>query len=65
VTTKSLGAEDSPMVGMVVLSGSAGQSDKRLGETLHNFAQLQLVQDGGLSGSIKTHHQDSHLFLSP
>jgi len=31
----------------------------------NNLAQLQLVQDGGFSSSIKTNHQDPHLFLSP
>ena len=35
---KVAGAADSPMVGIVVLSGSAGQSDKRLGGDLHNLA---------------------------
>lgn len=30
-----------------------------------DFAQLQLVQDGRLSGGVKPHHQDSHLLLSP
>lgn len=28
-----------------------------------NFSELELVQDGGLTGSIKTHHQNSHLPL--
>lgn len=30
-----------------------------------DFTKLQLVQNGGLSGSIQTNHQDSHLLLSP
>jgi hypothetical protein len=53
------------MVGIVVLLRSVGQPGRSCGEDLHNLAELQLVQDGGLSGSIKTDHQDSHLFLSP
>lgn len=32
---------------------------------IHNFTQLELVQDRGLSSSIETDHQDSHLFLAP
>ena len=34
-------------------------------EDLHNLSELQLVKDGGLSGSIKTNHQNSHLLLPP
>ena len=30
----------------------------------HDLAELQLVQDGGLTGSVKTHHQNAHLLLS-
>jgi len=30
-----------------------------------NFTQLELVQDGGLSGSVETNHQNTHLLLSP
>lgn len=29
-----------------------------------DLSQLEFVQDGGFSGRIQTHHQDSHLFLS-
>lgn len=28
-----------------------------------DFSELELVQDGGLTGGIETHHQNSHLFL--
>ena len=28
-----------------------------------DFSELELVQDGGLTGCIETHHQNSHLFL--
>jgi len=30
-----------------------------------NLTKLELVQNGGFSGSVKTDHQNSHLFLSP
>lgn len=30
-----------------------------------DFTKLQLVQDGGLSGGVKTDHQDSHLLATP
>ena len=31
----------------------------------NDFTKFQLVKDGGLSGCIKTNHQDSHLLLAP
>lgn len=31
----------------------------------HDFTKLQLVQNGGLSGSIKSDHENAHLLLSP
>ena len=31
----------------------------------HDFTQLQLVEDGGLSGSVQADHQNSHLLLAP
>jgi hypothetical protein len=30
-----------------------------------DFTELQLVQNGGLSGGIETNHEDSHLLLAP
>lgn len=30
----------------------------------NNFSQFELVQDGGLSSSIQSYHQDPHLLLS-
>lgn len=30
-----------------------------------DFTELQLVEDSGLSGSVQTDHQDSHLLLPP
>ena len=29
-----------------------------------NLAQLELVQDGGLTGGIQSDHQDTHLLLA-
>lgn len=28
-----------------------------------DFPELELVQDGGLTGGIETYHQNSHFFL--
>ena len=30
-----------------------------------DFTELQLVQNGGLSGGVETNHEDSHLLLAP
>ena len=30
-----------------------------------NFTQLQLIEDGGLSCSVQTDHQNSHLLFTP
>eukprot|EP00055_Hartaetosiga_balthica_P016349 m.102973 g.102973 ORF g.102973 m.102973 type:complete len:94 (-) comp9088_c1_seq1:343-624(-) len=30
----------------------------------HNLSELKLVEDGGLTGGIQTHHKDSHLPLA-
>jgi hypothetical protein len=30
-----------------------------------DFSKFEFIQNGGLSRSIKTNHQDSHLLLSP
>jgi len=46
-----------------VLDGLDIESDRRNG--CDNFTKLELVQNCGLSGSIQTNHQDSHLLLSP
>ncbi len=35
------------------------------GDSGDDFAQLQLVENGGLSGGVQTNHQDSHLLLPP
>jgi len=34
------------------------------GNGCDNFSQLELVQDGSLTSSIKTYHENTHLFLS-
>lgn len=31
----------------------------------NNFTELKLVQDGGLSGSVQTDHQDTHFLATP
>jgi len=35
------------------------------GDGCDNLAELELVEDGGLSGGIKTNHENSHLLLAP
>jgi len=30
-----------------------------------DFTELQLVQNGGLSGSVQSYHEDAHLLLAP
>lgn len=30
-----------------------------------DFAKLELVKNGGLSGSVQSDHENSHLFLAP
>jgi len=35
------------------------------GDGCDDFAQLQLIQNCGLSGSVQANHQDAHLLLSP
>lgn len=42
---------------------SGGLTDRR--DCGDDFTELQLVEDGGLSGSVKTDHQDSHLLATP
>jgi hypothetical protein len=53
------------MVGIVVLSSLACHVCLRVERDLHNLSELQLVEDCGLSSSVKSNHQNSHLFLSP
>ena len=35
------------------------------GDGRDDLAQLQLVEDGRLSGSVKTDHENSHFLLAP
>jgi hypothetical protein len=35
------------------------------GDRGDDFTKLELVEDGGFTGSIETDHQDSHLLLPP
>jgi len=48
---------------VLVLDGLNVESNCRNG--CDNFTKLQLVENGSLSGSIQTDHQNSHLLLSP
>ena len=34
-------------------------------QNLHYLSQLEFVENGRFSSCVKTHHQDSHLLLSP
>ena len=34
------------------------------GDRRDDFAQLELVEDGGFAGGVEAHHQDPHLFLA-
>lgn len=34
------------------------------GDRRHDFAQLELVQDGGFASRVQTDHQNAHLLLS-
>lgn len=43
-------------------SGS-GLTDR--GDGGDDFTELELVQDGGLTGGVKTDHQDAHLLAAP
>jgi len=47
---------------VLVLDGLDIEADGRDGR--NDFAKLQLVQDGGLTSGIETHHQDTHLLLA-
>ena len=49
-------------VGYVVLWGEECTNGRDGGDDL---AQLQLVQDGRLSGRVQADHQDTHLLLAP
>jgi len=48
---------------VLVLDGLDVESD--CWDSGDDLTKLELVEDGGLSGSIQTNHQDSHLLLSP
>ena len=36
---------------------------KRGSSATYDFTELELVQDGGLAGSVKPNHQNSHFLL--
>ena len=35
------------------------------GDRGHDFTQLELIQDGRLSGGVESDHQNAHLLLAP
>ena len=35
------------------------------GDGGNNFTELKLVENSGLSGSVQTDHQDTHLLATP
>lgn len=47
----------------MLLSRGSGRTDS--GDGGDDFTELELVQNGGLSGSVKTNHKNAHLLLSP
>merc|ERR1719222_1497539 len=49
-------------VDVLVLHSLHVESNRR--NSRDNLAQLQLVQNGGLTSSIETNHQNSHLLLA-
>jgi hypothetical protein len=48
---------------VLVLDGLDVEADR--GDGGDNFTQLELVQDGRLSGGVQANHQDAHLLLAP
>lgn len=44
-------------------SGKSGLTNR--GNSGDDFTELKLVQDGGLTGGVKTDHQDAHLLATP
>jgi hypothetical protein len=50
-----------PTVRSAALRGDRRRTDGR--DRRHDLAQLELVQDGRLTGCVEAHHQDAHLLL--
>lgn len=49
---------------MSAVNGSGSGLTNR-GNSGDDFTELELVQDGGLTGGVKTDHQDAHLLATP
>jgi hypothetical protein len=49
--------------GVVEIGGSGLRTNG--GDRSHDFTELELIQNRGLSGGVQTNHQNSHLLLSP
>ena len=56
-----------PMVGIVVTcnaeQGASAARAHRGSKATYNFTELELVQDGGLAGSVEPNHQNSHFLF--
>ena len=44
-------------------SAAAAEASRSSGQATYNFTELQLVQDGGLAGSIEPNHQNTHFLF--
>lgn len=57
VSLSACGLRSDSMAGLVARTDGWDGGD--------DFTKLQLVEDGGLSGSVQSDHQNSHLLLAP
>ena len=67
-TVSTLNPEISQLVSLPrsdIASMKIGEERTDCGDGGNDFTKLELIQDGGLSGSVKPDHQDSHLLLAP
>lgn len=46
-------------------TGQGGRGHTDGGDGGDDLTKLELVEDGGFTGSVETDHQDSHLLLPP
>ena len=45
-------------------SAAAAEASRISGEATYDFTELQIVQDGGLAGSVEPNHQNTHFLFS-
>ena len=57
-------ATDVPNMERDVLVGHLLDIEANGGDWSDNLTELELVEDGGLSGCVETDHEDSHLLVS-